>query len=186
MIVRLLGDNMNHLLISAGLTMIRQRGSCPTAVSERALIVWKWKCGLTPRIIAEEVNTSLTTVYRWIRRWKQSGSVRSRPRTGRPRVSVGERLRGPAGVTDTQLVPSPSTGVFFNLQSYSNHQSPYHQEHSHHRMHSSVQQTELLRNVNRYSPVYFDSNFVNTSTRNDLWQQNYAYEVNNYYGWGWQ
>lgn len=62
----------------------RIRGSTPMA--RRAMIVWLWSRGLPARTIAQEAKTSITTVYRWIRRWKEVGSIATRYHTGRHRI----------------------------------------------------------------------------------------------------
>ncbi|XP_066985186.1 uncharacterized protein [Macrobrachium rosenbergii] len=67
--------------------MSKRRSNKPTAVDDRARIVWMWVGGKSAYSIAQETGTSMTTVYRWLRRWKHEGNVLTRPRSGRPRLS---------------------------------------------------------------------------------------------------
>lgn len=50
-----------------------------------------WQAGLSVTDIAEEVEVSRTTVYWWIKRWKSDGSLLTKPRSGRPRVTTKEQ-----------------------------------------------------------------------------------------------
>lgn len=59
----------------------------PTDLQERARIVWMWVCGIPVRTIARDTRISVTTVYRWIRRWRKEGHVNTKPRSGRPRLA---------------------------------------------------------------------------------------------------
>ncbi|KAK3875460.1 hypothetical protein Pcinc_019672 [Petrolisthes cinctipes] len=49
-----------------------------------------WQACLSVTDIAEEMEVSRTTVYWWINRWKNDGSLLTRPRSGRPRVTTRE------------------------------------------------------------------------------------------------
>lgn len=51
----------------------------PAVVAERARIVWLWLGGASARSVSQQTGASLSTVYRWIRRWQEEGSVRTRP-----------------------------------------------------------------------------------------------------------
>ncbi|KAK4309809.1 hypothetical protein Pmani_018570 [Petrolisthes manimaculis] len=64
---------------------MRQQVFRPTGLEERAEIVWLWVEGWSVKAIAQYTGTSITTVYRWIRRWQKEGNVSDRPRSGRPR-----------------------------------------------------------------------------------------------------
>ena len=55
----------------------------PTESHERAGFVWLWASGMPVRDIAVRSGTSVTTVYRWIRRWQREGHVNTRPRNSR-------------------------------------------------------------------------------------------------------
>ncbi|KAK4317317.1 hypothetical protein Pmani_011581 [Petrolisthes manimaculis] len=51
----------------------------PAVVAERARIVWLWLRGESARTVSQQTGASLSTVYRWIRRWQEEGTVRTRP-----------------------------------------------------------------------------------------------------------
>lgn len=57
-----------------------------TAINDRARIVWLWETGMSARDIARDTGSSVTTVYRWIRRWREERNLKTRRRTGRPRT----------------------------------------------------------------------------------------------------
>lgn len=52
---------------------------------ERASFVWMWVSGMSLRAIARRTGASVTTVYRWIRRWQREGHVFTRARGCKPR-----------------------------------------------------------------------------------------------------
>lgn len=60
--------------------MKQRRLNLPIDVAERKMIVSLWLRGKSFRAIASESGKSLTTVCRWIRRWKQEGNLSTRPR----------------------------------------------------------------------------------------------------------
>lgn len=68
--------------------MCVSRSFKPTEGLERASFVWQWASGVPVRDIAVRSRTSVTTVYRWIRRWQREGHVNTRPRSGRPPLPV--------------------------------------------------------------------------------------------------
>lgn len=70
--------------------MFCQREVRPTEFSERAKFIYLWMEGKPVKEIAKDAGTSTTTVYRWIRRWRNEGAIESRPRSGRPRVTSRE------------------------------------------------------------------------------------------------
>lgn len=75
---------------------MRQYPFRPTGLDERARFVWMWVEGLSVRMIAQQTGTSVTTVYRWIRRWQQEGHVENKTRSGRPRLHYrGDGSRRP-------------------------------------------------------------------------------------------
>lgn len=78
----------------------------PTGLRERAEFVWLWVEGWSARAIAQHTGTSVTTVYRWIRRWQREGNVHDRPRSGRPR-SVAKK----AGNFDCVLLTGNTHGL---------------------------------------------------------------------------
>ncbi|XP_071540847.1 uncharacterized protein [Panulirus ornatus] len=74
-------DTVNNLASWRHLVdiMVRRRLAFkPTGVDDRARIVLMWADGVSPRDIAQEAETSVSTVYRWIRRWRKEGNVHSR------------------------------------------------------------------------------------------------------------
>ncbi|XP_066984757.1 probable glutamate receptor [Macrobrachium rosenbergii] len=44
-------------------------------VGERARLVWMWATGTSARNIAKQTGISVTTIYRWIRRWRNEGTL---------------------------------------------------------------------------------------------------------------
>lgn len=63
------------------------RANASDVIAERAQIVGMWRAGATVPNIALEMGRSTKTIRRWIRRWEEEGSVETRPRSGRPRVT---------------------------------------------------------------------------------------------------
>lgn len=51
----------------------------PAVLAERTWIVWLWLEGASARSISQMTGASLSTVYRWVRRWQDEGSVATRP-----------------------------------------------------------------------------------------------------------
>lgn len=92
---QLLSDNVCIILDR---TMHRRKA---TNLDDRAVFVWKWVCGRSVRTIAYETGSSMTTVSRWIRRWKREGNVNTRPRPGRPCSSKSRLAACPAAVLDS-------------------------------------------------------------------------------------
>lgn len=70
--------------------MLRRPPFQPTCLEVRAKIVWMWVEGLPARNIAKATGTSVTTIYRWVRRWEKEDNVLTKPRKGRPRGSRRE------------------------------------------------------------------------------------------------
>lgn len=70
--------------------MVLRRVFQPTALGDRAKFIWLWVKGNSARSIAKETGASVTTVYRWIRRWRHGGVIENKPRCGRPRVTSKE------------------------------------------------------------------------------------------------
>lgn len=46
-----------------------------TLQEERVLIVRLWLWGLSPRVIARTTGVSVSTVHRWVRRWREEGTI---------------------------------------------------------------------------------------------------------------
>lgn len=84
----------------------------PTGLRERAEFVWLWVEGWSVRAIAQHTGTSVTTVYRWIRRWQKEGNVHDRPRSGRPRSAAKK-----AGYFDGVLLTGNRRGPIAKNQS---------------------------------------------------------------------
>ena len=66
-----------------------------TTPNMRALIVTRHQAGETPRTIARAVGVSPTTVYKWLKRFRNEGMAgvkdrTSRPRRRQPRVTAGQ------------------------------------------------------------------------------------------------
>ncbi|KAG7162305.1 Glutamate receptor-like 23, partial [Homarus americanus] len=61
-----------------------RRPNKPTDLSERAKLVSMWVDGISCRNIARQTGKSVSTVCRWITRWKREGNVNTKPRIGRP------------------------------------------------------------------------------------------------------
>lgn len=49
-----------------------------TLEEERIMIVRMWLWGLSPRVIARATGVSVSTVHRWVRRWREDGTVEMR------------------------------------------------------------------------------------------------------------
>lgn len=79
----------------------------PTVVAERAKIVRLWLQGATARAISQETGASLSTVYRWVRRWQQEGTVRARAFHKKPRKNPWFKGRENPG-PDAAAVPQNS------------------------------------------------------------------------------
>lgn len=58
-----------------------------TNLADRSRFVWMWSNGMSARAIAQKTGASVTTICRWIRRWRREGHINTRPRRGRPRKS---------------------------------------------------------------------------------------------------
>lgn len=71
--------------------MESRRLNQPTDFADRTHFVLMWMAGMSSRAIARETGKSVTTVCRWIRRWKQDGNVNTKPRCGRPRLREKRR-----------------------------------------------------------------------------------------------
>ncbi|KAK3892810.1 hypothetical protein Pcinc_003398 [Petrolisthes cinctipes] len=81
----------------------------PTELRERAGFVWLWVQGWPVQAIAQHTGTSVTTVYKWIRRWQREGNVETKCKSGRTRVSyrrVQETLRCSLRLTQSKSCSS--------------------------------------------------------------------------------
>ncbi|KAK4313625.1 hypothetical protein Pmani_015029 [Petrolisthes manimaculis] len=59
--------------------MERRMSNSPAVLAERARIVLLWLGGSSARSISQQTGASLSTVYRWIHRWQDDGSVETKP-----------------------------------------------------------------------------------------------------------
>lgn len=71
--------------------MAEGRANSSRIIGDRGRIIGRWEGGMTPRAIAEELGLHRSTVYKWINRWQEEGSVRTKPRSGRPKVTTPEQ-----------------------------------------------------------------------------------------------
>ncbi|KAG7162400.1 Glutamate receptor ionotropic, kainate 1-like 1 [Homarus americanus] len=85
------------------------RGEAPCnseVIATRAKIVWMWLTGMSARQISRKSGASVTTVYRWIRRWQEEGTVATRPYRRRPRTSSWELEVAAAAASQSQPATS--------------------------------------------------------------------------------
>lgn len=85
--------------------MESRRLNQPTDFAERTHLVLMWLTGMSSRAIARETGKSVTTVCRWIRRWRQDGNVNTRPRCGRPRTSDKRKAAAPSVLHTSNSFP---------------------------------------------------------------------------------
>lgn len=86
-------------------------GKYDGSISSRARLILLWDDGASRREIAEEMDTSVVTVTKWIDRYEQGGiaALESRKSPGRPKeVSAEERSRI---IALTRQSPPASTGL---------------------------------------------------------------------------
>ncbi|MPC77728.1 hypothetical protein E2C01_072192 [Portunus trituberculatus] len=48
------------------------------SITSRKWIVWLWLRGASAMAISQQTGVSLSTVYRWVRRWHEEGTVEAR------------------------------------------------------------------------------------------------------------
>lgn len=53
-----------------------------TIMADRFVMVWMWLNGASARRISIHTGASISTVYRWIRRWHDEGTLETRPYCG--------------------------------------------------------------------------------------------------------
>ncbi|KAG7162331.1 putative variant ionotropic glutamate receptor-like 5, partial [Homarus americanus] len=73
-----------------------------TALNERARIIRLWVDGTSARAIAQTTGTSASTVYRWIHRWEQEGSINTKSRIRR---STYKKRCNLGTLTSTEIMP---------------------------------------------------------------------------------
>jgi|ERR1700677_1308950 len=118
-------------------------GKYDGSISSRAQIILLWDEGVNQKEIAEEMETSVVTVAKWIDRFKEGGlaALESRKSPGRPReVSLEERARI---IAFTRQSPPAHTG----LSHWSSH--------------------EMARYLKRHEGIDVSHNFVSV-----LWREN--------------
>ncbi|KAK3884905.1 hypothetical protein Pcinc_010879 [Petrolisthes cinctipes] len=67
--------------------MADTQANAPDVITLRGRIIGMWECGKSSRDIAHMTGVSVRTVNRWINRWREEGSVKTKPRSGRPKVT---------------------------------------------------------------------------------------------------
>lgn len=72
-------------------TMWREGTNFTNVLVKRARIVHLWQKGTAVRTISRKTGASITTVYRWIRRWQEEGTLKTRPYRKRPRAATWQR-----------------------------------------------------------------------------------------------
>ncbi|KAK3874482.1 hypothetical protein Pcinc_020593 [Petrolisthes cinctipes] len=96
----------------------------PTVLLERAKLVRLWLAGASARSISQQIGVSLSVVYRWIHRWQEQGSIKTRPYNRRLRKVRWTKTHGlttanivhpssaPANLPLlSQQIPLPSTSL---------------------------------------------------------------------------
>lgn len=62
-----------------------------TIMADRLVMVWMWLNGASARRISSHTGASVSTVYRWIRRWNDEGTLETRPYCGRHFATVNRK-----------------------------------------------------------------------------------------------
>ncbi|XP_042217556.1 uncharacterized protein LOC121863129, partial [Homarus americanus] len=82
--------------------MATGRANAPAVLADRGRIIGLWQGGMAPADVADAMGVSKKTVQRWITRWQEEGSLTTRPRSCRPRVTTqDENARLLAAVDNT-------------------------------------------------------------------------------------
>lgn len=63
------------------------RDNNPDIIMTRGMVIGRYKAGQPYREISRDMGLSKNTVKAWVRRYEEEGHVRTRPRSGRPRVT---------------------------------------------------------------------------------------------------
>lgn len=83
--------------------------------NERVRIVWMWLDGMSVKETAHLTGASVSTVYRWIRRWREEGTVESKKyHGGRHSTSWKEMM------SVTTMNQTPKLNVYHPLLMYPN------------------------------------------------------------------
>lgn len=93
--------------------MERQRSRNRTLIAERVRLVWMWLTGLSVQQISSETGASVTTVYRWLRRWQEEGTLQTKSYRRAPRRRVRTSTTTPE-YTTPQPKPMPKAPIIFH------------------------------------------------------------------------
>ncbi|KAK3893555.1 hypothetical protein Pcinc_002620 [Petrolisthes cinctipes] len=84
--------------------MWRKGTNIASVLFKRARIVQLWQKGVAVRNISRKTGASVTTVYRWIRRWKEEGTLKTKSYRRRPRAAAWQREVVTAASSSTVFV----------------------------------------------------------------------------------
>lgn len=109
---------LNNFIVwqNISLTMDRRRTNSQAVVAERSKIVLLWMGGTSAKLISKQTGASLSTVYRWIRRWQEEGSVKTRP--------YHRRLRSTPWTCERNIIPSNIEKSSWTFSSTANFPEP--------------------------------------------------------------
>lgn len=96
--------------------MDRRRTNSQAVVAERSKIVLLWMGGTSAKLISKQTGASLSTVYRWIRRWQDEGSVKTRP--------YHRKLRSTSWTCERSIIPRNMEKSPWRLSSSANFPEP--------------------------------------------------------------
>lgn len=71
--------------------MAARKDNAVDVITQRGRIIGLWEGDMATSDIAAEIGVSLRTVQRWTRRWQEEGSLATKARSGRPRVTTPEQ-----------------------------------------------------------------------------------------------
>lgn len=94
------------ILFDRASSMERRVRQHKARVADRSRIIWMWLAGIPPQNISTQNGVSISTVYRWIRRWQKEGTLKTCYSAG-PRKSWWGQVATAA--TATQSQPSTET-----------------------------------------------------------------------------
>lgn len=158
--------------------------STRTVKAERERIIRMWQQGSSARVISQATGISVSTVHRWVRRWREEGTVNTRPynytklRFNSPPPYTYVPRIPTANVFDNPIISLPISCTFNRRNACSYKLIPkrvrLHYESSHMQGVSSQSKKKLLRTV--------------SSLYNFLYTENAKIAVDNYSAWllfGW-
>ena len=67
------------------------RANSAAVITSRTRIIALWECNLPVAEIARRTGLHRSTIYKWITRWQQEGSLKTRPRSGRRRATTPDQ-----------------------------------------------------------------------------------------------